>query len=181
AGGGIVGSRVSPGVARVQQLAVDTLDGLGHVEVDDRHVLGLGADQGAGLDGGDDGPGGGDAEAGAHAVTTTGPAGVDQVDLAAEGIDALDQQFGVYAGRAREERRAEAGGEGRLDAAARPHLGGADQCSVTGQEVVGRLLVVQDGHRGQYTGQVAGQEDDGVRLTSQVRLDTLFDMLQRVG
>src|SRR5690606_17095388 len=41
-GRGIVGSRVSPGVARVQQLAVDTLNGLGHVQVDDRDVLGLG-------------------------------------------------------------------------------------------------------------------------------------------
>src|SRR5690554_1450096 len=83
-GGGIVGSRVSPGVAGVQQLAVDTLNGLGHVQVDDRDVLGLGTDQSAGLDGGDDGPGSGDAEAGAHTVTTAGPTGVDQVDLAAE-------------------------------------------------------------------------------------------------
>src|SRR5690606_3924584 len=101
------------------------------------------------------------------AVATAGPAGVDQVDLGAEALDALDQQFGVFAGRTWEERRAEAGGEGRLDAAARTHFGGADQRGVAGQEVVGRLLVVEDRHRRQNASQVAGQEDDRVRLAAQ--------------
>src|SRR5690606_41829828 len=70
-------------------------------------------------------------------------AGVDQVDLGTERLDALDQQLGVDTGRTREERCAEAGGEGRLDAAAGTHLGGTDQRGVAGQEVVGRLLVVE--------------------------------------
>src|SRR5690606_29789935 len=79
------------------------------------------------------------------------------------------------------ERRAKAGGEGRLDAAARTHFGGTDQCGVTGQEVVGRLLVVKDRHRRQYAGQVAGQEDHRVRLATEVLLAALLNVLQRVG
>src|SRR5690606_1901635 len=124
---------------------------------------------------------GGDVETLADAVATAGPAGVDQVDLGAEGVDALDQQLGVNASRAREERRTEAGGEGRLDAAARTHFGGTDQRGVAGQEVVGRLLVVEDRHRRQYASEVAGQEDHRIRLTAQILLAALLDVLQRVG
>src|SRR5690606_17157403 len=126
-------------------------------------------------------PGSGDAEAGAHAVTTAGPAGVDQVDLAAEGIDALDQQFGVNTSRTRAERCAEAGGEGRLDAAARTHLGGTDQRGVTGQEVVDRLYVLQEADVAMSAVQLARQEAADVPPSAQVRIDTLLGMLQRTG
>ena len=144
-------------------------------------MLGLGADQGAALDRCDHATGGRDVEALANAVAAAGPAGVDQVDLGAEATNTLDQQLGVLASRTREERRAEAGGEGRLDAATRTHFGGTDQRGVTGQEVVGRLLVVEDRHRRQHAGQVAGQEDHRVRLAAEVLLRALLDMGQRLG
>lgn len=105
--------------ARVEQHGINAWNGLRHVQVDDVQVLGFGTDQRAALDRSDHGTGGRDAEALANAVATAGPAGVDQVDLRVEALDTLDQQLGVFASRAREERGAEAGGEGRLDAAAR--------------------------------------------------------------
>src|SRR5690606_16038807 len=94
-GGLVVGVLVSPGVARVEQVGLDARNGLRHVQVDDRQVLGLGTDQRAALDGSNNATGGGDVETLADAVAAAGPAGVDQVDLGAEGIDALDQQLGV--------------------------------------------------------------------------------------
>src|SRR5690606_1721572 len=104
-------------------------------------MLGLCTHQRTALNRRDHRTGGRNTEALADAVAATGPAGVDQVDLGTEGLDALDQQLGVDAGRTREERRTEAGGEGRLDTAARTHLGGTDQRGVAGEEVVGSLLV----------------------------------------
>src|SRR5690606_36168696 len=73
----VVGSRVGPGVARVEQDGLDARNGLRHVQVDDVQVLGLGTDQGAALDRSDHGTGSRDAEALADAVATAGPAGVD--------------------------------------------------------------------------------------------------------
>src|SRR5690606_5061467 len=90
----VVGSLVSPGVARVEQVGVDARNGLRHVQVDDVQVLGLGTDQGTALEGSDHATGGRDVEALANAIATAGPAGVDQVHLGAEALDALDQQFG---------------------------------------------------------------------------------------
>ena len=143
-------------------------------------MFGFGADQGAALDRCDHRAGGRDVEAFAHAVATASPAGVDQVNLGAEAADALDQQLCVFAGRAREERCAEAGGEGRLDTAARTHFSRAHQCGVTRQEVVGRLFFVEDRHWRQDAGQVAGQEDHSVRFATEVVLGTLGNVFQRV-
>ncbi|MNQ59764.1 hypothetical protein D3C85_740250 [compost metagenome] len=47
--------------------------------------------------------------------------------------------------------------------------------------MVGRLLFVEDRHRRQYAGQVAGEEDHRVRLAAEVLLATLLDELQRIG
>ncbi|CAI8841267.1 NAD-specific glutamate dehydrogenase [Pseudomonas sp. IT-P260] len=177
----VVGSLVSPGVAWVEQVGFNTRYGQWHVEVDGVQVLGGGTDQCAALDRGDHRTGGRDVEAFADAVATAGPAGVDQVDLGAEAADALDQQLGVFTSRTREERCAEAGGEGRLDAATRTHFSRAHQCGVAGQEVVGRLFFVEDRHWRQDAGQVAGQEDHRVWLAAQVLRGTLGNVLQRVG
>src|SRR5690606_39803227 len=89
------GRRRTPAATRVPPRAAAALARLRYSQSAHRHTLGRGTDQGAGLDGADDGAGGRDAETAADAVAATGPAGVDQVHLAAEGIDALDQQLGV--------------------------------------------------------------------------------------
>ena len=144
-------------------------------------MFGFNTDQRAALDRCDHAASGRDVEAFADAVATAGPAGVDQVDLGAEAADALDQQFCVFASRTREERCAEAGGEGRFDTAAGTHFGRAHQCGVAGQEVVGRLFFAEDRHWRQYAGQVAGQEDHSVWLATEVFLGALGNVLQRVG
>src|SRR5450830_920011 len=177
----IVGSLVSPGVTWVQQAGLNARYSQWHVQVDGVEVFGFSTDQRAALDRCDHATGGRDVEAFADAVATAGPAGVDQVDLGAKAADALDQQLGVFAGRAWEERRAEAGREGRLDATARTHFGRAHQCGVARQEVVGRLFFAEDRHRRQYAGQVAGQEDHSVWLAAEVLLGTLGYVLKRVG
>jgi len=141
-------------------------------------VLRFNADQRAALDRCDHAAGGRDVEALADAVAAAGPAGVDQVDLGAEAADALDQQLGVFAGRAWEEWRTEASREGRLDAAARTHFSRAHQRGVAGQEVVGRLFFAEDRHRRQYARQVAGQEDHSVWLAAEVLLGTLGHVLR---
>ena len=72
------------------------------------------------------------------AVGAAGPAGVDQPAGGAGAGDAVAQQRAVDLGPARHERRAEAGGEGRLrlgDAA----LGAGDLGGEAGEEVVHRL------------------------------------------
>src|SRR5690606_30102289 len=99
----VVGARVSPGVARVEQLGIDAGHSGRHVQVDDRQMLGLGTDQRTILDRRDHRTGGRNAETLADAVAAAGPAGVDQVDLGTERLDALDQQLGVDTGRTREE------------------------------------------------------------------------------
>ena len=153
----------------------------GHVKVQGIQVLSFHVVQIAVLDRGDDGAGGGDAEALAFTVGATGPAGVHQEHLAVELIHALHQQLGINASRAREERCAEAGGEGGLELGRRAHLGGANQRGVAAQEMVRGRFPAQDGHGWQDTSHVAGQEDDVRRLTGTVFLDTLLNVLQRVG
>src|SRR5450830_2125810 len=177
----VVGSLVSPGVAWVQQASLDARYGQWHVQVDGVQVLGLSANQRTALDRGNHATSSRDIEALANAVAAAGPAGVDQVDLGTETTDTLDQQFSVFASRTREERRAEAGGEGRLDAGARTHFSRAHQCGVAGQEVVSGLFFAEDRHRWQYSGQVAGQEDHGVWLATEVFRCAFFDQLARVG
>ncbi|CAI8754899.1 NAD-specific glutamate dehydrogenase [Pseudomonas sp. IT-P171] len=179
--GFIISSLVSPGITWVQQASLNARYGQWHVEVDGVEVLGFNTDQRAALDRCDHAASGRDVEAFADAVAAAGPAGVDQVDLGAEAADALDQQLCVFTGRTREERSAEAGGEGRLDAAAGTHLSRAHQCGVAGQEVVGRLFFAEDRDGRQDAGQVAGQEDHSVWLATEVFLGTLGDVLQRVG
>src|SRR5690554_805714 len=180
-GCGVVGILVCPGVARVEQAGINARYFCGHIQVDDVQVLGFGVGNGAALDGYNHAASRQDVEALADTVAAAGPAGVDQINLGAKSVDALDQQLGIDTGRTREERCAKAGGEGGLDAPAGTHFGGTHQGRVTGQEVVGRLFVVEDGHRRQYAGQVAGQEDDGVGLAGTVFGRDFFDVGQRVG
>src|SRR5690606_26395025 len=123
----------------------------------------------------------GDAEALAFAVRAAGPAGVDQEHVRIEFVHALHQQLGILTGATREERCAEAGGEGALDAGAGAHFGGAHQRGVTGQEVIGRCFTGQLGDGRQYTGQVAGQEDNVLGFASAVLDHALVDVFQRVG
>src|SRR3990167_657658 len=177
----VVGVLICPGVARVEQVGFNARYRLRHAQVDDRQQLGFGTDQRAALDRCDHATGGRDVAALASAVATASPAGVDQVNLGAEAADTLDQQFSVFASRTREERRAEAGGESRLDAAARTHFGGTNQRGVAGEKVVSRLLFVKDRYRWQYASQVAGEEDHRVRLAAKVLLAALLNQLQRVG
>src|SRR5690606_13405579 len=178
---GFIGGRILPGVFRHQQVRVDTRYHFRHIQVDDVEVRGFSVVEFAGQDGIDHCTGGRDAETLAFAIRATGPAGVDQEHVRIEFLDALHQQLGILTGATREERCAEAGGEGALDAGAGAHFGGADQRGVTGQEVIGRCFTGQLGDGRQYTGQVAGQEDNVLGFASAVLDHALVDVFQRVG
>src|SRR5690606_26716988 len=89
--------------------------------------------------------------------------------------------LGILTGTTREERCAEAGGEGALDAGTGAHFGGANQRGVTGQEVIGRRFTGQLGDGRQYTGQVAGQENNVLGFAGTVLDHALVDVFQRVG
>src|SRR5574344_2988638 len=77
-GSRVVGILVSPGVARVEQVGLDTGNGCWHVQVDDVQVLGFGVGDGTALNGSNYATGGRDVETLADTVAAAGPAGVDQ-------------------------------------------------------------------------------------------------------
>jgi hypothetical protein len=73
-------------------------------------MSGLRVAQDARLDRGNDGPGSRDREAlAALAVRSTGPPGVQEIDLGVECVDPLNQEVRINACRARKKRRSEAG------------------------------------------------------------------------
>src|SRR5690606_36592639 len=166
---------------RHQQVRVDTRYRFRHIQVDDVQVYGLCVVEFAGQDRIDHRAGGRDAETLTFAVLAAGPAGVDQEYVRIEFVHALHQQLGILTGATREERCAEAGGEGALDAGAGAHSGGAHQRGVTGQEMIGRCFTGPLGDGRQYTGQVAGQEDNVLGFASAVLDHALVDVFQRVG
>src|SRR5690606_26486251 len=178
---GFISGRILPGVLRDQQVRVDTRHHFGHIQVDDAQVYGFSVVEFAGQDCIDHRAGGRDAETLAFAVRATGPAGVDQEYVRIEFVHALHQQLGILTGATREEGCTEAGGEGALDAGAGAHFGGAHQRGVTGQEVIGRCFTGQLGDGRQYTGQVAGQEDNVLGFAGAVLDHALVDVFQRVG
>ena len=136
--------------------------------------------QRAGLNGRDDGAGGGDAEALTQAVAAAGPARVHEIDAGTEGIDALHQQVCIDARGAREEHCPEAGRERRRIRLGGIDHGGAHLCRVAGEEVIGRGLFGQDRHRRQHTAHVASEEDDGTRLAAPVRRRLGADVVARI-
>ena len=113
-------------------------------------------------------------------VRSARPAGVDQPDRDVVALEALDQHRGVLARVAGQERRPEAGREGRLrllDA----DLGAGELGGVAADEVVGGLLAGQPRDRRQDTERVGGQEDDRARRAGDAGLVGVADEVERVG
>src|SRR5690606_35862554 len=173
--------RAGPGGTRVQQLGVSARNVLGDIQAHSVQALAFHVVQITVLNSGNNGAGRRNAEALAFTKRTAGPASVDQEHLAAELVDALHQQFRIYACRTWEERSTETGGESRLELGRRAHFGRTNQCSVTTQEVISGSFTAQDRYRRQYAGHVAGQEDDMRWLTGAILDDALLNMLKRVG
>ena len=121
-----------------------------------------------------------DRHAAADAVDAAGPAGVHQpaVDLVLG--DVVAQQVAVFRRRTRQERRAEAGREFRLDAD-QALLGAGDLRGVAGQEVIHRLRRRQLGDRRHHAIGVGGQEDDVLRMTGAAGARRVRDEVERIG
>src|SRR5690606_1703646 len=124
AGLGVVGVGIRPGGAGVEVAAADAWYRRGVGQIEDGQGFGSGVLQGSAGDGGNHRPGHRDGKALAVGAGAAGPAGVHQVDSAAEVVDALHQQLGVDPGGAGHEGGAKTGGEGGGDAGLAPQLGG---------------------------------------------------------
>ena len=81
---------------------------------------------------------------------------------------------------ARQERRAEAGGEFRFDAD-QPLLGAGDLGGIARQEVVHRLVGVELGDRRHHAKSVGGQEDDVLRVSGAAAARGVGNELHRIS
>ncbi len=100
-----------------------------------------------------------DRHAAADAVDAASPTGVHQPDIDIVLGDIFLQQVGIDRRMTRQERRAEAGREFRLDAD-QTFLGARDLRGVAGQEVIHRLCRRQLGDRWHHAIGVRRQEDN---------------------
>src|SRR3990167_726365 len=176
-----IGRLVFPGILRDQQVRVNAGHFNRYIQVQDVDVLGCNVVQLAAQNRSNDGTGGGDGETLALAVGAAGPAGVDQIHLGIEFLDALHQQLGVFVSRTREEGCAEAGGEGGFDTGVGAHFSGAHQRGVAAQEVVRSSLLAQTGNRRDNAVQIAGQEDNVLGFAGTVFDYALGNVFQRVS
>ena len=113
------------------------------------------------------------------AVRPARPAGVDEPHLRAVLVELLASIRAYTDRRLRQERRAEAGGEGRL------RLGDADLRAgelrrVAGEEAVHRLVAGQPRDRRQDPERVRGEEDRPSRMPGVLRRQRVRDLLELV-
>ena len=151
-----------------------------HLEAEDRILHVLRPVERAGERGPDHRPGVRQLHAGAGAVGAAGPAGVHQPDPRAVLRDLLAQHLGVHARMQRQERRAEAGGEGRArlgDAA----LGAGDLGGVAREEVVHRLVRGEPRDRRQDAERVGGEEHDVLGMPARAGRKMVRDVVDRIA
>ena len=146
--------------------------------------VGIGAEigllQGAVERGGEQAAGDADRHAPADAELAAGPAGVDQPAIDVVALHIFAQQVAIDGGMQRQERGAEAGGEGRLrlgDAL----LGAGDLGGVAGQEVIHRLRGIELGDGRQHAEGVAGQHHDVLRVLGAAGGGRVRDEVQGIG
>ena len=165
--GRVIVGLVGPGLARVEDRAVDAGHRDRHLEAEIRVLAELGVVQAAVERGVEQRAGRLDRHALADAIFAAGPAGVDQPAVDAALGDPLLEQVAVDRRVARHERRAEAGREGRLGLG-HADLGAGDLGGVAGEEMVHRLVGRQPRDRRQHAERVGGQHDDVLRHRAHV-------------
>ena len=121
-----------------------------------------------------------DRHAPADAVFARGPAGVDQPAIDIVHGDQFAQQVAVHGRMTRQERRAEAGGEFRLDAD-ETLLGAGDLRGVAGEEVIHRLRRRELGDRRHHAERVGGEHHQVLRHAGAAAARGVRDELERIG
>ena len=176
----VIGVLVSPGLARIEDRAVDARNGNRHFEPEVRIGAEFGIVQATVERRVQERAGGLDRHAAAGTIFAAGPAGVEQPALNPALGDPLLQQIAVDAGVARHERRTETGGEGGF------RLGHADLraghlCGIARQEVVHGLLRRQPRDRGEHAKGVGGQHDYILRHRTEIVFRRVGNEVDRIG
>ena len=178
--GRVIFGLVGPGVARVEDRAVDARHADRHLEAEIRVVAELDIVEAAVERGVEQSAGRLDRHAAADAIFAAGPAGVDQPAVDAALGDPLLEQIAVDARVARHERRAEAGREGRLGLG-HADLGAGDLGGVAGEEMVHGLVGRQPRDRRQHAEGVGGEDDDVLRHRPHILGRAVGDEVDRIG
>ena len=171
---------VSPGIARPQEAVIHTFHMSRDFEVEALVMAHLRLLDGAVEDAINAGTSDRDIHTLTNSVTTTSPTGVEEVDLGAMAVELLTKELGVDDGVHGHEGATEAGGEvgdGLLDTT----LSTGDLGGVTAEEVVHGLLSGELGDGGEDTVGIAGEEDDGLGVTSHAVLLVVGDVVDGVG
>ena len=177
---GVVRLGVGPREPRLQQARLDARHGDRHLEAEDR----IGPILDAGELARDRGPEQRARRLDRHPLAlaehAARPARVHEPDACAVLVEPLRQQARVDDRRLRQERGAEAGGEGRLrllDA----DLGAGELGGEAGEEPVHRLVARQARDRRQDPEGVRGEEDHRLRMAGALRRQRVRDLLELVG
>ena len=164
------------GVARIEDLGIDTGESGGNFEIEVRNLLGGSLLDGAVEDSVDDAAGILDGDTFAGAI----PAGVDEVSLSAGFFHAFYEFLGILGGVELQEGLAEAsaeGGSGLGDAA----LGTSQLSGEAGEEVVLGLLGSEDADGRQHAESIGREEDNIVGSGSGAHgADDLLDVLDGI-
>ena len=122
-----------------------------------------------------------DRHAAAGAVFAAGPAGVDQPAIDIVFGDQVAQQVAVHGRIARQERRAETGGEFRLGIGAETTLGTRDLCGIAGQEMIHRLRRRELCDRRHHAERVGGEHHEVFRMSGAAGPRGVGDEIERIG
>src|SRR5512133_2994257 len=178
----VVGVMIAPRRAWIEERRVDARYLDGNLEAEERVLPVLDAVEISGERRAKQGPRGPDGHALALAEWAARPARVDEPDVDVWVlVQLLAEHVGVDRRRLEEERRAEAGREGRLrlcDA----DLGARQLRREAGQEVEDRLLTAEAGERWEDPEGVGGEEDDRARVARALfrkRVGDLFQLVSR--
>src|SRR5581483_4087866 len=177
----VVRVRVAPRASWIEQRVVHTRYRDGHFEAEDRVDAVLDAPQALLERGAEKPTGRGDRHPVPLAEGTSRPARVHEPHGHVRvRVELLAEHARVERRRLRQERRAEAGREGRL------RLGDADLRArhlrrVAGQEVEQGLVAGQPGDRREDAERVGGEHDHRARMTGPLRRQRVRDLLELVG
>ena len=116
----------------------------------------------------------------ADSVLSACPSGIDEIDVAVVFFDAFAEKLRVAHCRKRQERRREAGAEGRLRFRDTAFCSGK-LARVAGNEMVHRLVLAELRDRRQNAESVCCQEDHRRRLSADARDNRVGDIVERIA